>query len=83
MKDLISTFAAQFKAASLTSLVDSFNRQVQNRGWNSVRAVHDRALMAELIARSVDVSAVHNGQVTSFAHTVRLDENSNKLVIEE
>ena len=36
-------FAARFAATTLTSLVESFNNQVGNRGFNSMRAAHDRA----------------------------------------
>lgn len=81
MENLLSSFAAQFKAASLSSLVDSFNSQVGNRGWTSARAAHNKALMAELIARGIDVSAIHDGMFTSFKHHVILDESSNKIVI--
>ncbi len=83
MEKLFSDFAAQFAAASLNSLVDSFNSQVGNRAWTSARAAHDQALIAELQARHIDVSAVHDGHTTSYAHKVHLDESSNKLVITE
>ena len=53
------------------------------RAWSSARAAHDQALMAELVARGIDVSAVDDGHSTSFAHKVRLDEASMKLVIAE
>lgn len=83
MEKLLLNFAAQFAAASLDSLVDSFNSQVGSRGWTSARAVHDQALIAELVARHIDVSAIHDGHVTSYAHKVHLDKSSNKLVIAE
>ncbi len=83
MKDLASKFAARFAAASLSSLVDSFNDQVGLRSWSSARAAHDQALTAELVARGIDVSAVDDGHSTSFAHKVRLDKSSKKLVIAE
>ena len=38
-------FAAHFAASTLTSLVRSFNSQVGKRGFNSVRAAHDQALI--------------------------------------
>ena len=69
-------FAARFAATTLTSLVESFNNQVGNRGLNSMRAAHDRALIDELVRRGIDVSAVFNGTVISFAHHVGLDNNS-------
>lgn len=69
-------FAVRFAATTLTSLVESFNNQVGNRGFNSMRAAHDRALIDELVRRGIDVSAVFNGTVISFAHHVGLDNNS-------
>lgn len=69
-------FAARFAASTLTSLVESFNSQVGNRGFNSVRAAHDKALIDELVRRDIDVSAVFDGTAISFAHHVGLDNNS-------
>lgn len=73
-------FAARFAASTLPSLVRSFNSQVGKRGFNSVRAAHDQALIIdELVRRGVDVSAVFDGTALSFAHHVELD--NNRLVI--
>ena len=69
-------FAARFAATTLTSLVESFNSQVGNRGFNSVRAAHDQALIDELVRRGIDVSAVFDGTAISFAYHVGLDNNS-------
>lgn len=66
-------FATQFASLSLNSLVESFNAQVGSRAWNSARAAHDIALINELISRGIDVSDIHNGTRTSFAHHVMLD----------
>lgn len=74
-------FAAHFAASTLPSLVRSFNSQVGKRGFNSVRAAHDRALIDELVRRGVDVSAVFDGTALSFAHHVELD--NNRLVIKK
>ena len=46
-----SIFAAQFAAASLNSLVASFNHEVGNHGWCSARASYDHALIAEFLAQ--------------------------------
>ena len=81
-KNLLSQFASQFAEASLTSLVESFNAQVGNRGFNSARAAHDHALIKALERRGVDVSAVSDGQSISFARPVALDESAMKLVIQ-
>ena len=69
-------FALRFAACTLTSLVETFNGKVGNRGFNSMRAAHDKALIDELVCRGVDVSAVFDGTTTSFAHHVELDNNS-------
>ena len=81
-KNILSQFASQFAEASLTSLVESFNAQVGNRGFNSARAAHDHALIDELVRRGVDVSAIFDGHSISFAHHVALDESAMKLVIQ-
>lgn len=60
-------------------LVESFNRQVGNRGFTSARAAHDVALIRELVRRGIDVSAVYDGKWISFAKRVVL--NNNKLEI--
>lgn len=69
-------FAARFAASTLPSLVKLFNSQVGKRGFNSVRAAHDQALIDELVRRGIDVSAVFDGTVISFAHHVGLENNS-------
>ena len=51
-------FAARFAACTLTSLVETFNSQVGKRGFNSMRAAHDQALIDELMRRGVDVSGL-------------------------
>ena len=81
-KNILSQFASQFAEASLTSLVESFNAQVGNRGFNSVRAAHDHALIDELVRRDIDVSAISDRHSISFAHHVALDESAMKLVIQ-
>lgn len=74
-------FAARFAASTLPSLVRSFNSQVEKRGFNSVRAAHDQALIDELVRRGIDVSAVFDGTALSFAHHVELD--NDRLVIKK
>ena len=81
-KNFLSQFALQFAEASLTSLVESFNAQVGNRGFNSARAAHDHALIDEFIHRGIDVSAISDGNSISFAHHIALDESAMKLVIQ-
>lgn len=74
-----NSFATQFASDSLSSLVESFNAKVGSRGWNSARALHDKALIDELVSRGLDVSAVFDGNRISFAHPVTLE--GNKLVL--
>jgi hypothetical protein len=46
-----------------------------------MRAYHDQALIDEFQRRGIDVSAVYDGKVITFAHTVRYDLPNNKLVV--
>ena len=80
-KPLYNTFAARFAAASLPSLVETFNGQVGQRGFHSARIAHNTALIDEFIRRGIDVSAVYDGTKTSFAHTVTLADG--RLVVGE
>jgi hypothetical protein len=57
-----------------------FNAQVQSRAWSNMRAYHDQALIDEFQRRGIDVSAVYDGKVLSFAHSVRYDLPDNKLI---
>ena len=81
-KNILSQFASQFAEASLTSLLESFNAQVGNRGFNSTRAAHDHALINELVRRGIDMSAISDGHSISFAHHVALDETAMRLVFQ-
>ena len=74
-------YALQFADMQIPELVTIFNAQVQNRGWPSMRAYHDQALIDEFQRRGIDVSAVYDGKVITFAHTVRYDLPNNKLVV--
>lgn len=76
---LYNEFAARFAASTLTSLVESFNSQVGNRGFTSARAAHNKALIDEFVRRGIDVSAVYDGTATFYVHHVELD--NNRLVI--
>lgn len=74
-------FALHFADLQIPQLVNSFNSQVQNRGWSSMRVYHNQALIDEFQRRGIDTSAITNGQTISFAHTIRYDFPSNKLVV--
>ena len=73
-------YALQFADMQIPELVNIFNSQVQNRGWSSMRAYHDQALIDEFQRRGIDITAVSDGKTTSFAHSVRYDLPDNKLI---
>ena len=73
-------YALQFAGMQIPELVTAFNAQVQNRGWSSMRACHNLALIDEFQRRSVDVSAVSDGKTISFAHPVKYDIEDNRLI---
>ena len=56
-------YALQFADMQIPELVTVFNAQVQNRGWSSMRAYHDRALIDEFQRRGIDFSAVYDGKL--------------------
>ena len=74
-------YALRFADMQISELVSVFNDQVQNRGWSSMRAYHDHALIDEFQRRGIDVSAVYDGKVISFANPVRYDIIDNLLAI--
>ena len=74
-------YALRFADMQIPELVTVFNAQVQSRGWSSMRAYHNQALIDEFRHRSIDVSAINDGHATSFAHPVRYDLPNNKLVV--
>lgn len=76
-------YAARFAVASNQSLVESFNKEVGNPGWTSMRANCIAALIDEFRNRGIDTSAVNDGHCTDFNHHVRLDETGNCLVLFE
>ena len=73
-------YALQFADMQIPELVTVFNCQVQNRGWTSMRAYHDQALIDEFQRRGIDTSAISDGETISFAHSVRYDMTSNRLI---
>ncbi len=73
-------FALRFADMQIPELVAVFNSNVQNKGWSSMRAYHDQALIDEFNNRGIDVSAVSDGKSVSFGHHVGYDLENNKLV---
>ena len=74
-------YAARFAAASNQSLVESFNREVGNTGWTSMRACCIAALIAEFRKRGIEISAVNDGRSTKFNHHVHLDDTDSHLIL--
>ena len=73
-------YALRFADMQIPELVTVFNDQVQSRGWCSMRAYHDQALLDEFQRRGIDTSAVYDGRAISFAHPVRYDMTGNRLI---
>jgi len=73
-------YALQFADMQIPELVTVFNAQVQNRGWSSMRAYHDQALIDEFRRRGIDTTAVTGRNTISFAHPIRYDLPDNKLI---
>lgn len=74
-------YAARFAAATSQSLIESFNREVGNSGWTTMRASFIAALIDEFRNRGIDISAVNDGRSTDFNHHVRLDESGTRLIL--
>ena len=73
-------YALQFADMQLPELVNVFNAQVHNRGWSSMRAYYDQALIDEFQRRGIDVSAVSDSKTISFAHPVKYNTADNRLI---
>ena len=73
-------FALRFADMQIPELVTVFNAQVQSRGWSSMRAYHDQALIDEFQRRGINTTAVSDGRAISFAHPVSYDMTRNRLI---
>ena len=73
-------YALRFADMQISELVSVFNDQVQNRGWSSMRAYHDQALIDEFQRRGIDTTAVTGRKTISFVHPVRYDQFTNRLI---
>ena len=74
-------YALRFADMQIPELVTVFNAQVQSRGWSSMRACHDLALIDEFQRRGIDTTALYDGKAITFAHPVRYELPNNKLVL--
>ena len=73
-------FALQFADMRITELVNIFNRQVGNRGFTSMRAYHDQALVGEFQRRGINTTNACDGKNVNFSNPIRYDLSNNKLV---
>ena len=73
-------FTLGFVDMQISELVSVFNHQVGRRGWSSMRAYHDKALIDEFERRGIDTSSIHYGRCINFSHPIRYDLQHNKLV---
>ena len=73
-------FALHFADMQIPELVTVFNAQVQIRGWSSMRAYHNQALLDEFLRRGIDTTAVTDGETISFSHPIRYDMTDNRLI---
>ena len=72
--------ALQFADRQIPELVNTFNALIDYRGWTSMRAYHDQALIDEFQRRGIDVSAVYDGKTITFSHPIWYDIAYNRLV---
>jgi hypothetical protein len=64
-------YALQFADMQIPELITFFYAQVQNRGWSSMRAYHNQALIDEFQRRGIDTTVVTGIDTISFAHPVK------------
>lgn len=79
-KEYFDDLQKEMASRSVESLVAEFNQQVGNRGWTSLRGLHDSVLIDTLIAKGVDVSAVYDGVDISFKRKIKLNEDKTKVI---
>ena len=74
-------YALRFADMQISELVSVSNDQVQNRGWSSMRAYHDQALIDEFQRRGIDTTSVYDGKTITFVHPVKCPLPCNQLVV--
>lgn len=74
-------YALRFADMQITELVNVFNSQVNHRGFTSMRAYHDKALIDEFQRRGIDTSCIYDDHILSFAQPIAYDIYQNKLVL--
>ena len=79
-KEYFDELQEEMASKSVEALVKEFNQQVGNRGWTSIRGLHDSVLINTLIAKGVDVSAVYDGVDISFKRNIKLNEDKTRVI---
>ena len=74
-------YALQFADMQIPELVTVFNHLVGNTSWTGMRSYHDQALIDEFQRRGIDVSAIYDGKIISFAHLIKYNIADNRLAI--
>jgi len=74
-------FAERFAAASIQSLLNSFNSEVGHYAWHYSRSLYDAALIDEFIRRGIDVSTIYDGETIDFSHPITYDLPNNKVIV--
>ena len=78
-KEYFDELQEEMASKSVEALVKEFNQQVGNRGWTSIRGLHDSVLIDTLIAKGVDVSAVYDGVTISFKRKLKLNDDKTHV----
>lgn len=79
-KEYFDNLQEEMASKSVEALVKEFNQQVGNRGWTSLRGLHDSVLINTLIAKGVDVSAVYDGCDISFKRKIKLNDDKTRVI---
>ena len=80
-KEYFDELHEEMASRSVEALVKEFNQQVGNKGWTSIRGLHDSVLIDTLIAKGVDVSAVYHGVTISFQRHIMLYHDKTRITL--
>ena len=75
----INNFEEKINKLSDDELIETFNKEVGNRGWVSARGYYLVALHTEFTNRGFDISEISYDDRFSIKHRVRLD--GKKVII--
>ena len=72
MQTKYTEFSERFTKFSDDELIETFNKEVGNRGWVSARGYYLVALQTEFRTRGFDISEISYDDRFSIKHRVRL-----------